>query len=410
MSGAVGVPDLLATVRLGQAHRDLRLQLADAQTELVTGKAADPIARASGDPARLLALDNAIGRIDSRLPLLEMAKTRSGAMQTALEGAQEALGDYGVKMLGFVTTGDAGSAKALARDAEAILGQVLSGLNTEVSGRHVFGGDEGRGAAVAGVDRLMRHVRSAYAGALSTDAADPTRRLKAIVSDGGAPPAFSTEDADWKTQLAHYFDRAFDGTAPPDIAAAVDATGVGALEARAAFRYTATTADTAPDYAEYDAAYAPDETTYLGGDGDAPPVELAEDAALSYTIRADDPTLRDLVMNLSVAVAASDADLSDATARAKMMEALGAAAEGLIAANDGVTDLRAALGLDQSRVDNAIARNTAEKSAFEIARKDLVGLDPYEAATRVTELEQQLQYVYAMTARASALSLVNYLR
>jgi flagellar hook-associated protein 3 FlgL len=40
---------------------------------------------------------------------------------------------------------------------------------------------------------------------------------------------------------------------------------------------------------------------------------------------------------------------------------------------------------------------------------DLEGVDPYEAATRVSLLQQQIETSYALTARMQQLSLVKYL-
>ena len=45
----------------------------------------------------------------------------------------------------------------------------------------------------------------------------------------------------------------------------------------------------------------------------------------------------------------------------------------------------------------------------EIARLGIVSMDPYDAATALTEAESQLDTLYTVTARLSRLSLANYL-
>jgi flagellar hook-associated protein 3 FlgL len=47
---------------------------------------------------------------------------------------------------------------------------------------------------------------------------------------------------------------------------------------------------------------------------------------------------------------------------------------------------------------------------LEIARADLVAIDPFEAATRMEAAQTQLETLYSVTARLSRLSLVDFLR
>ena len=399
MSGATGVPDLLSLARLSRANHDLKRQLQDAQTELITGEAADKVAATNGDPLRLLALDNEIAAIDSRLPLISMAKTRAGATETALGNAQDAVGDFGVRLLGFTTAKDSLSARAVAKDAETILSQVVSALNVQVSGRHVFGGDDAAHAPMAPAEALIRDVRALVAGELQSTGASPG---ELEIYQGSTPPALTTRPATPEEQIAHYFGAEIEGQASPEIADPVlgdtDAANAGKLTLPADARFSTATDGEYADLAERS-------VIYRGGQGDAPEVELAADARLSYSVRGDDPKIRDLLFSLArVAVAADEADPS------AMLADLQSAAEGLIAAQDGMTELRAEVGQNQARIENAEARAQAERSSFVQARNALVGRDPYEAATRITELETQLQSVYAMTARLSNLSLLNFLR
>ncbi|MHA3979936.1 flagellin [Halovulum sp. GXIMD14794] len=144
---------------------------------------------------------------------------------------------------------------------------------------------------------------------------------------------------------------------------------------------------------------------YLGSTTDAAAVEIADETRLSYLPRADDAALRDTMKALAlIAVAPFATTAGD-------REALLAEGAGqLVAAEQAVTGLRAALGSDEERIAQAKETTEAERNALARSRNDLVGVDQYEAATRFAEVEGQLQSLYTVTARLSGLSLTNYLR
>ena len=64
----------------------------------------------------------------------------------------------------------------------------------------------------------------------------------------------------------------------------------------------------------------------------------------------------------------------------------------------------------EGQVAAAQSRNGSESSALQIARSEMVAVDAYDAATRLTDAETRLQTLYAVTARLSSLSLTDYLR
>jgi flagellar hook-associated protein 3 FlgL len=351
----VGIPDALSAERLARAHRDVKLRLETAQIELTTGEAADKVAATNGDPLRLFALDSAIATLDSRKPLMELARSRAGAMQTALETVEDSVGDLPVDLLGFAQIGDLGSANRVARDARSALGQIMSALNVSVSGRHVFGGDDAGALPLATADALIADVGRALAGAL----------LPADIPNPGDPAPSP------QAQLDHYF-----GVAP--IANAPAATTFA-------------------------------ENIYKGGAGAAPPVELATGDRLSYSVNADAPPLVALMRELAVIVGVAGGGVAYPTEADKLAAYRGAAA-GALAARDAVTQLRADLGDKEKRIESGLARSEAEKSTLSIARNDLIGRDEFETASRVKQLETQLQTIYALTARAFDLTLLNFLR
>jgi flagellar hook-associated protein 3 FlgL len=363
---SVGIPDILQGARLSRAQKDVQERLAAAQVELVTGEARDLIGATNGDPMRLFAIDTEISRIDSRLPLIKLAESRADTQVVAIGQVRESIGELGFEMLESATRGDSDAARNYAGDAEAVLGLALSALNVDVGGRHVFGGDNGDHAPLGPIEDLLADVRKALSGTLTGDGG-------AALTVGGVP-------ATPAQQMAGYFGMTFNGVSPP-------------------------TFEQTLDRAFSDPAAA--ETFYTGGANPAPGVELSQGARLTYGVGADDSEVKALLMQLSAAVAYGEG--VGAVTPDEMFANLEAAGLGIIGAKDGLIAVETRLGLDQRRLEDALARNQAERASFEESRSRLVGVDPYEAATRLTELETQLQSIYAMTARTTQLSLLNYL-
>jgi flagellar hook-associated protein 3 FlgL len=358
---------MLTQMRLSRRQTDLKAQLDRTRAELTTGKAVSRYEATGGDPIRLMALDNAIRAADARTPLIGLAGSRAAATQTALETVQQAAPkDFATRFLGFVELNDGASAQRFAKDARAALEQVIAALNTSVAGRAVFGGDEGGGPPMDDVDTLLADVASALEGTLLAGVPDP------LVDPAPSPEA----------QLAHYF-----GTAP-----------IAGQPATATF----------------------DARMYKGGAGEAPPVELAEGDMLSYGVKANDPALkammRDLAVTALVGETTDPAGLGlapTATAdevQAKRMALWKDAATGMLAADDAITDLRADLGLAETRIEDAQTWTRAQRDSLDLARAGIEEVDAYEAATRLSQLETQLQALYEVTARTAQLSILSFLR
>jgi flagellar hook-associated protein 3 FlgL len=81
----------------------------------------------------------------------------------------------------------------------------------------------------------------------------------------------------------------------------------------------------------------------------------------------------------------------------------------LLEASDARSALAARIGTAEERIASATTRNASETTALQIARLGIVSIDPYAAATALTEAESQLDTLYAVTARLSRLKLANYL-
>lgn len=148
-----------------------------------------------------------------------------------------------------------------------------------------------------------------------------------------------------------------------------------------------------------------DTIAYVGADVSVPPFRVAEGESVSLDLRADHMALRNSLKPIALAALAGDASLGLETRNAIYR----AAGDQLFAAQDGLTALRADLGVTQARMEETGVRLASEKLALEGARNDLMSVDPYETATRLQEAQFNLESLYTLTVRLSRLSLTEYM-
>lgn len=149
-------------------------------------------------------------------------------------------------------------------------------------------------------------------------------------------------------------------------------------------------------------------TAYLGSDTTLSPFRLSDNDTVTVTITAADPEFRALIRN--VALAALAADPGFAFSSHAKQEILSEAGNGLFTNQEALTALRAKVGAAQARIETVTTQNAAEQTSLTFARNALLQADPYETATKLEEVQFQLQSLYTVTARMSDLSLVNFIR
>lgn len=164
--------------------------------------------------------------------------------------------------------------------------------------------------------------------------------------------------------------------------------------------------------AAIDAWFAPgggfDTQGYQGATISLAPFRVGSDSAIDLDLRADDRRLRAVLAQTAAAALSADPetglDMADIGAVQKQL------AERLLSETDGLISLRSDLGFAQARLEEATSRLAAERTALDYARGTLLAVDPYDSATRLEETEFRLESLYAVTARLSRLSLMDYLR
>jgi flagellar hook-associated protein 3 FlgL len=175
---------------------------------------------------------------------------------------------------------------------------------------------------------------------------------------------------------------------------------------QASFGPIATAADLVTAVDAWFAAPTGFAATYQGGAGTAP-MDIAPGETADLDVRANDPVLRSTLRG-QVLAALLDTSLF-ATNQPERAALAQTAAEALLTSATDRTTLAARIGVAEEKIDGAVTRNAAERSALDIARTSLLAADPYEAATRLEAAETQLKSIYSVTARLSRLSLVDYL-
>lgn len=146
---------------------------------------------------------------------------------------------------------------------------------------------------------------------------------------------------------------------------------------------------------------------YRGSTTSLAPLRLSENESARLDIRADDQVFRETLKSVAKAALAADETLA-LTAETKTALISHAALE-LQGAEARMVETRAGLGAVENRIEEATARNSAERTATSMARLELVGADQFETATRYENTRAQLESLYAITVRSSRLSLVEYM-
>ncbi|GHF07361.1 flagellin [Aliiroseovarius zhejiangensis] len=151
-----------------------------------------------------------------------------------------------------------------------------------------------------------------------------------------------------------------------------------------------------------------DSMAYQGADKDLGPFRLRVGETASQPLRADNTEIRDLLAALAKsAVLAEGALAGDLDAQ----RALANRSSGnLLDAIDGLTSARADIGRIEARIEAAAASNAAEKTALELSYNRLTAADPYETATALQALYDQMESLYTVTARLSSLNFTDYMR
>lgn len=145
---------------------------------------------------------------------------------------------------------------------------------------------------------------------------------------------------------------------------------------------------------------------YVGGDSRSA-VTISDGDTVTLDTTANDETIREMLKGLSMA-ALLDTDVLAGNEDERASLAI-AANDQIISAQTELTYLQADIGITEQKIEDTSTRNAAEVSSLEIARSDLISIDTYEASSRLTEVETQLELLYTVMGRITGMSLVDYI-
>ena len=143
---------------------------------------------------------------------------------------------------------------------------------------------------------------------------------------------------------------------------------------------------------------------YQGGPGEIASIEITKGEIMRGAAKADEQPIKELLRGLVViAVAAGQGPSPNRDA------SLRSAGSTLLNAADASIGIVTRIGTEQQRASNAAIRLNEEEAALTAAYNAKTSRDPYEAASRLQNLESQIEAAYVLTSRLSRLSLTNYL-
>ena len=147
---------------------------------------------------------------------------------------------------------------------------------------------------------------------------------------------------------------------------------------------------------------------YLGSALPEGPLTVAPGERITMTATALRPELRPVLGALALAAMVEAGALNtNADARVTLLET---SAIRLAGAPVGLTAVAGEIGNTEARIEAAATRNANELTALDIALNGVVGVDSFDAATKLEETRVRIESLFTITARLQRLSLTEYLR
>lgn len=148
-------------------------------------------------------------------------------------------------------------------------------------------------------------------------------------------------------------------------------------------------------------------TVYQGASTPLSAFALSQIDTVGLDLRATDPDLRQMLKLTALSALADDPAFA-LTVQQKT-ELFVASGREMLGARDNITNLAGRVGFVEARIEAIAARNAAEQTSLSFAKNELLAIDPFDSATRLEEVQLQLQSLYSITARNAQLSLVNFI-
>ncbi len=338
---------------------DLDRRLNDAATEASTGRKVDVYKSLGLKAGELLNIRTHEARNAGFLDGNALLANRLDVMSSALGGVRDVVQDFLEVSINY-REGVRPTGAVLQDAARAAYEQIVSIINTPYEGTQLFAGIDSLGPTLQPWDEANpvstlspEDVMAAIVGGGITDAADASAKV--------AETALVFANANAAAPGANFEATFFNG-APLEVSPGVPSPRLSAL------------IDTA--------------------------------TSLNYGVQANDPAFTETLMGLAMIASVDPSQINDPAAYDAWMgaaiDAVGRGNELLVAAENQV-------GGRSQLLANTIERQSDRADLYQRQLNELEGVDQFEAASRVTALSTQLEATYAITARLSRLTFLNYL-
>lgn len=335
------------------------IELQRAGQEVATGRRADIFADLGPRSTAVMRLRASEADGQAFMQANDVLANKLQAMMTSVDAARGRVQAVLETALNNATQSSNG-AEVLQKDARAALESVVATLNTSYNGDFLFAG------AKSDVVPLSR-----WTEVNATTGLSPEDAIASIFAGGPT-------DAATAAAIADQIDAAF---------ASADATDPNR---------------------DFEATFYNGSSELDSGGQPRPQVNawVTTGQELVYGARANDEPFREAIKGLAM-LAVTDVSQMDEAAYSTWM---GRVVEALSTAQDGMLDVSAHVGFSQEIVETAQTRLTDLSLVRRSQITNYESVDPYEAITRMTNLETQLQASYQVSSRLSDLSILNFLR
>ncbi|WP_298258987.1 hypothetical protein [uncultured Litoreibacter sp.] len=175
--------DLGQNLMLRRQSAGLKANLARLTNELTTGERHDLSTHLRGGFGPLAGLERSLSRLDAFEQARNGLDQKVTGIQTGLQAMQSAISTLGADLTSAASLGQAAVIEAKIFDAPDKLNQVVSYLNTEVSGQYLFSGTASQQRPLVDGDEILDHIR--YFAGTASNVSDFTTQVESWFHDSG---------------------------------------------------------------------------------------------------------------------------------------------------------------------------------------------------------------------------------
>jgi flagellar hook-associated protein 3 FlgL len=149
-------------------------------------------------------------------------------------------------------------------------------------------------------------------------------------------------------------------------------------------------------------------SAYRGGAASDVGIAVSSTSVAADTPTADTMVLREALRDLAmIKLVGEGSFLGSTEAKASLGQRIGSS---MLTTSDAMTRHQAQVGSVQEQVSLALAQTRSEQFSMNEAYNELVGVDLFDAASRLEDTQTKLESIYLITAKTSRLNLADYLR